>query len=294
MKKWEYHYIESYSEMERADFLAAINELGAEGWRLLPIDLPKFSGVLMERKIPEPRKNAIFDAGFSGQKAPEPPPAKQLAQKPLPTRQEVYNNLLLGGIPEQLAKQMFDTLAILGVIFPDTPKEKPEMYDLVSMVEHHGIEHSDSPAEHLEIERRKQNALEILHNEELEQDERVCLALDIASGQVTMPGDELWESYPEDIKQLRLDLLRRAGLLPSPAREAINEVMRINREVGERFGRQPSVPTTSVGHTIIEDVARDLPESPLADEPLADAIEDLAATPDRDPEDDPMGLFGTS
>ena len=65
MKKWEYCFVLPYDNEEEI-FLKKLNELGANGWRIVTCDPVPALGVLMEREIPEPLSvSADIDAeGF--------------------------------------------------------------------------------------------------------------------------------------------------------------------------------------------------------------------------------------
>lgn len=75
-----------------------------------------------------------------------------------------------------------------------------------------------------EITVRKQKALEILHNESLDQAERLSLALDVACDTVVRPGDELWEMIPKDLQQRHLKNLRITGLLEGPGELNLSDI----------------------------------------------------------------------
>jgi hypothetical protein len=63
MKRWEYLYVHQSdggnANNTRAEFLGKLNKSGSEGWRVVPLDVPMLSGLLMEREIPKSRTPSL-------------------------------------------------------------------------------------------------------------------------------------------------------------------------------------------------------------------------------------------
>ncbi|MBI2054465.1 MAG: hypothetical protein HYT36_04050 [Candidatus Staskawiczbacteria bacterium] len=54
MKKWEYNYVRMFVGRYDHVIIEDLNELAAKGWRVVPVEFPSFSGILMEREITYP------------------------------------------------------------------------------------------------------------------------------------------------------------------------------------------------------------------------------------------------